>query len=79
MTIDPRITNIAAAQLTTRQLTIWLMSVNEGMSQRGIAYQLDIGRTTVTDTLDAAWRTLRKHGIMSTPDGRPYLEEHTRR
>ena len=85
MTIDPRILEIANANLTIAQLEAWHMSVN-GISQRGIidghstraiAYSLDLSRTTITDRLDAAWRTLRKHGIMVTPDGRPYLEEHT--
>ncbi len=76
MTIDPRILEIANANLTIAQLEAWHMSVN-GISQRGIAYRLDISKTTATDRLDAAWRTLRKHGIMVTPDGRPYLQEHT--
>ena len=76
MTIDPRIDAIARDVLTENQLRAWTLSVT-GMSQRSIAYALDVNRTTITDRLDAAWRTLRKHGIMVTPDGRPYLEEHT--
>ena len=76
MTIDQRILDIAQRELTIAQLEAWHMSIN-GISQRGIAYRLDISKTTATDRLDAAWRTLRRHGIMVTPDGRPYLEEHT--
>ncbi len=76
MTIDPRIDAIARDVLTENQLRAWTLSVT-GMSQRSIAYALDVNRTTITDRLDAAWRTLRKHGIMVTPDGRPYLQEHT--
>ena len=76
MTIDPRITELARANLTRLQYQTWRWHL-DGMSQREIAYRLDRSRTTITDTLDAAWRTLRKHGIMVTPDGRPYLQEHT--
>jgi transposase len=76
MTIDPRIDAIARDVLTENQLRAWTLSVT-GMSQRSIAYALDVNRTTITDRLDAAWRTLRKHGIMVTPDGRPYLEKET--
>ena len=76
MTIDPRIHQIALEQLTENQFRAWSLSI-AGMSQRSIAYALDVNRTTITDRLDAAWRTLRKHGIMVTPDGRPYLQEHT--
>ena len=72
MTIDPRIHQIALEQLTENQFRAWSLSI-AGMSQRSIAYALDISRTTANDRLDAAWRTLRKHGIMVTPDGRPYL------
>jgi len=74
--VDPRIHQIALEQLTENQFRAWSLSI-AGMSQRSIAYALDISRTTANDRLDAAWRTLRKHGIMVTPDGRPYLEEHT--
>jgi DNA-binding NarL/FixJ family response regulator len=76
MTTDPRILQIAHRELTDRQLTVW-NAHRLGQSQRSIAYQLDLSRTTITDTLDAAWRTLRKHGVLVTPDGTPYLEEHT--
>lgn len=76
MTIDPRIHAIALDVLTENQFRAWSLSI-AGTSQRSIAYALDISRTTANDRLDAAWRTLRKHGIMVTPDGRPYLQEHT--
>ena len=76
MTIDPRILELAEVTLTERQYDVWRCHLN-GQSQRAIAYRLDLSRTTITDRLDAAWRTLRKHGIMVTPDGRPYLQEHT--
>ena len=74
MTIDPRILETAREHLTRLQFQAWRWQL-DGMSQREIAYRLDRSRTTITDTLDAAWRTLRKHGIMVTPDGRPYLQE----
>ena len=69
------VTKLAQDNLTDRQYTIWAMS-QSGMSQRAIAYHLDLSRTTITDTLDAAWRKLRQHGIHVTPDGHPYLEEN---
>ena len=76
MTIDQRIVTIAKEHLTVNQMNVWWLA-QQGYSQRAIAYKLDLSRTTITDRLDAAWRTLRKHGIMVTPDGRPYLErEH---
>jgi predicted naringenin-chalcone synthase len=78
MTIDPRILRIANQHLTQKQADAWLLH-QQGTSIRAIAYYLDISRTTAGDRIDAAWRTLRKHGIMSTPDGRPYLEEHAPR
>jgi FixJ family two-component response regulator len=74
VTIDPRIHQIALEHLTENQFRAWSLSI-AGTSQRSIAYALDISRTTANDRLDAAWRTLRKHGIMVTPDGRPYLAE----
>ena len=72
--IDPRILEIANRELTVAQLEV-LGYVLDGWSQRRIAYHLDLSRTTVTDRIDAAFRTLRRHGIMVTPDGRPYLAE----
>jgi DNA-binding CsgD family transcriptional regulator len=72
--IDPDIHEIAIVVLTERQLRIWKLS-QAGMSQRTVAYTLDISRTTVTDTLDAAYRKLRANGIQVTPDGTPYLQE----
>ena len=75
MTIDPRILAIAASTLTTKQLIVWEMHHRDGMSFRAIAITTDLARTTVTDRYDGACRTLRKHGIMVAPDGRPYLAE----
>jgi DNA-binding transcriptional regulator LsrR (DeoR family) len=72
MTIDPRIYDIARTNLTRGQFLAWDWHIH-GESQRAIAYRLDISRTTVSDRLDAAWRILRKHGVMVTPDGQPYL------
>jgi hypothetical protein len=72
MTIDPRILETARSELTAPQFVAWKLHI-DGHSTRAIAYSLDLSRTTITDRLDAAWRTLRKHGIMVTPDGRPYL------
>jgi len=73
---DPRISELAETHLTTKQLDVWYL-VTGGCSQRETSYRLDIARTTVTDRYDAACRTLRRHGVRFTPDGRPYLEEHT--
>jgi DNA-binding NarL/FixJ family response regulator len=76
MTIDPRILETARAELTPPQFIAWKLHT-DGNSTRSIAYALDLSRTTITDRIDAAWRTLRKHGVLVTPDGTPYLEEHT--
>lgn len=73
--IDPAILTLARDQLTPKQLTVWLLIHDAGMSMRGAATHLDIARTTATDRYDNACRTLRKHGVRFTPDGRPYLEE----
>jgi DNA-binding CsgD family transcriptional regulator len=72
--IDPEIHELAIVVLTERQLHIWQLA-QTGMSQRTVAYTLDLSRTTVTDTLDAAHRKLRAHGVQVTPDGRPYLTQ----
>jgi DNA-directed RNA polymerase specialized sigma24 family protein len=74
MTIDPRILHIANTHLTEKQADAWLLH-QQGCSIRYIAYHLDISRTTAGDRIDSAWRTLRKHGIIATPDGRPHLAE----
>ena len=73
--IDPRITDLAAQKLTTKQLQVWELHAIRGMSFRAIAIHLDLGRTTTTDRYDNACRTLRRHGVRFTPEGRPYLEE----
>ena len=75
--IDPRITDLAAQHLTTKQLQVWELHAIRGMSFRAIALHLDLGRTTTTDRYDNACRTLRRHGVRFTPEGRPYLEETT--
>jgi hypothetical protein len=73
--IDPTILHIARTQLTDKQLAVWLLIHDSGMSLRATAIHLDLARTTVTDRYDNACRTLRRHGVRFTPDGRPYLEE----
>ena len=73
--IDPRIETIAANHLTPGQFAVWDLRHFHGFSFRAIAIHLDIARTTATDRYDNACRTLRRHGVRFTPDGRPYLEE----
>ena len=73
--IDPRITDLARAHLTEKQIQVWELHAIRGMSFRAIALHLDLGRTTTTDRYDNACRTLRRHGVRFTPEGRPYLEE----
>ena len=73
--IDPRITDLARAKLTEKQLAVFELHHHHGMSFRHIATHLDLGRTTTTDRYDNACRTLRRHGVRFTPEGRPYLEE----
>lgn len=73
MTVAPEILELAREHLSAAQLEAWRMHI-DGYSQRAIGYHLDVSRTTVTDRLDAAWRTLRRHGVLVTPDGRPYLQ-----
>ena len=75
--IAPAVLEIAENVLTPAQLEAWRMQL-DGYSQRAISYHLDVGRTTVTDRLDGAWRALRRHGVLVTPDGRPYLSEPLR-
>ena len=77
MTIDPRILQIAEQACAPRQLQVWTLHVVHGMTFRGIATHLDLNRTGVTDAYDGACKKLRAHGIMVTPDGRPYLEKET--
>ena len=73
--IDERILQLARAHLTDKQLAVWLLVHDGGLSMRATAIHLDLARTTVTDRYDNACRTLRKHGVRFTPDGRPHLEE----
>jgi len=75
--IDPRILELARAHLTDKQLAVWLLIHDGGMSMRGAAIHLDLARTTTTDRYDNACRTLRRHGVTFTPDGHPHLEETT--
>jgi DNA-directed RNA polymerase specialized sigma24 family protein len=74
---DPKIVHLALAQLTPAQHDVWELRHGYDMSFRAIALHLDLARTTVTDRYDNACRTLRRHGVRFTPDGRPYLEETT--
>jgi len=73
---DP-IRQLAQTVLTAHQHQVWTLHQHDHMSFRAIAAHLDLARTTVTDRYDNACRTLRKHGVRFTPDGRPYLEETT--
>ena len=73
--IDPRIITIAKTELTPPQLQVWEAHHNHGWPFRRIATHLDLARTTITDRYDSACRTMRRHGVQFTPDGRPYLEE----
>jgi hypothetical protein len=75
--IDPRITDLAHQHLTQKQLAVFELHTLRGMSFRAIAIHLDLGRTTTTDRYDNACRTLRRHGVRFTPEGRPYLETET--
>lgn len=75
--IDGRISTLAAQELPPKQYEVWSLHHHHGMSFRTIANHLDLARTTTTDRYDNACRTLRRHGVRFTPDGRPYLEETT--
>ena len=75
--IAPAILELATRQLTAAQHDVWTLRHQHHMSFRAIALHLDLARTTVTDRYDNACRTLRRHGVRFTPDGRPYLEEQT--
>ena len=66
---------LALKHLTAKQLEVWTYHHHHGYSFRSVAIHLDLSRTTVTDRYDNACRTLRRHGVRFTPDGRPYLEE----
>lgn len=75
-TLDPAISTIAETTLTPGQLAVFNLW-HTGMSQRAIALQLGLARTTIVDRYDAACLRLHRAGVRFTPDGRPYLEETT--
>jgi DNA-directed RNA polymerase specialized sigma24 family protein len=72
---DPAVLELATAKLTPKQIEVWNLIYVEGYTQRACSDRLDLARTTVTDRLDAANRTLRRCGVRFTQDGTPYLEE----
>ena len=67
-TLPPDIRAIAEAQLTKKQLHVWLLHLN-GIGVRRSAVMLTVTPTTIRDHLDAAHRTLRKHGVSRQADG----------
>ena len=73
--IDPRILELADQHLTAKQRQVWIDHHAHNMPLRAIAHYLDLSRSSVTDRYDNACRTLRRHGVRFTPDGRPYLKE----
>ena len=74
--IDPTITELAQQTLTPGQLAVFQLW-HHGHSQRAIAHQLGLARTTVIDRYDAACRNLHRAGVRFDASGRPYLEETT--
>jgi hypothetical protein len=74
---EVRIWPLAHSNLTAKQYAVFELHHKHKMTFRQIAIHLDLARTTVTDRYDNACRTLRRHGVRFTPDGSPYLEEHT--
>jgi hypothetical protein len=72
--VEPEIRERAQAVLTNNQFRAWELSVN-GYSQRDVALEIGVARTTAVDRIDRAWQLLRSHGILSSPAGTPYLEE----
>jgi DNA-directed RNA polymerase specialized sigma24 family protein len=73
--VPDAVLELATARLTPKQIEVWNLIYVEGYTQRACSYRLDLARTTVTDRLDAANRTLRRCGVRFTQDGTPYLEE----
>jgi DNA-binding CsgD family transcriptional regulator len=73
--IQPEISKLAAEHLTDRQRQVFNWHLRDDRSFRDIAASQDLARSTVTDAFDAACRKLRKHGVLFTKDGHPYLEE----
>jgi predicted DNA-binding protein (UPF0251 family) len=72
--MEPEIRARAQAVLTDHQFRAWELSV-AGLSQRDVALNIGVSRTTAVDRIDRAWQLLAKHGIRSSPAGLPYLEE----
>ena len=64
----------AQAVLTAHQFRAWELSV-AGLSQRDVALNIGVSRTTAVDRIDRSWQLLRAHGILASPAGTPYLEE----
>jgi DNA-directed RNA polymerase specialized sigma24 family protein len=75
--IDYDVWSLCVRHLSDKQADVFYLHHKDGLSFRQIANHLDLARTTVTDRYDNACRTLRRHGVRFTPDGRPYLEETT--
>ena len=74
---DPRISQLAAELLTDKQHAIWDRRHRREWSWDTITFDLLIHRSTVRSHYDAACLKMQKAGVQFTPDGRPYLEEHT--
>ena len=74
--IDPPVLEIAQRELTPNQLAVFQLW-HTGMSQRAIALQLHLARSTIVDRYDAACLRLHRAGVRFHPDGRPYLKETT--
>jgi DNA-binding CsgD family transcriptional regulator len=72
--VEPEIRARAEAALTANQFRAWELSV-AGLSQRDVALNIGVSRTTAVDRIDRAWQILGAHGIRSSPAGTPYLEE----
>lgn len=73
--IPADVLTIARNTLTDKQLDVWLLVHDGGMSIRGTALHLGLHRSTAVDRYDAACLNLHRAGVKFTPDGRPYLEE----
>lgn len=78
-TLDPRIREIAARELTPCQLDVFKLKI-AGLGYKRISVMLTPERdpTTVRQHFDAANRTLRRHGVGRRTDGIYYLEETAR-
>jgi len=58
---DEELLELAREVLTPRQLRCWMLAEKK-MSQRAIAYDVGVDRSTVREHLDAAARRLREAG-----------------